>query len=122
MVSAVATDDPDVADNQLLWYLAPLGIDTQYDGEQEFRALYAMAEVVCDILPSDKPRYLMGVGYPEDLIEAVLACRDNREVRQVGIEWAIEQSRELREAGVPVLHFYSMGKSDNIRAIAEAVF
>jgi methylenetetrahydrofolate reductase (NADPH) len=59
---------------------------------------------------------------PEDLIEAVMACRDNREVRQVGIEWAIEQSRELKAAGVPVLHFYSMGKSDNIRAIAEAVF
>ncbi|MFZ9032317.1 MAG: methylenetetrahydrofolate reductase, partial [Robiginitalea sp.] len=59
---------------------------------------------------------------PEDLIEAVTACRNNGEVRQVGIEWAIEQSRELRAAGVPVLHFYSMGKSDNIRAIAEAVF
>lgn len=59
---------------------------------------------------------------PEDLIEAVMACRDNREVRQVGIEWAIGQSRELKAAGVPVLHFYSMGKSDNIRAIAEAVF
>lgn len=59
---------------------------------------------------------------PEDLIDAVESCKDNKAVRQVGIEWAIEQSRELREAGVPVLHYYSMGKSDNIRAIAEAVF
>ena len=59
---------------------------------------------------------------PEPLIEAVEACRDNQQVRQVGIEWAIAQSRELKAAGVPVLHFYSMGKSDNIKTIAEAIF
>ena len=59
---------------------------------------------------------------PELLVEAVEACKDNRAVRQVGIEWAIEQSRELKEAGVPVVHFYSMGKSDNIQAIAREVF
>jgi methylenetetrahydrofolate reductase (NADPH) len=59
---------------------------------------------------------------PELLIEAVTACKDNKAVRQVGIEWAIQQSQELRDAGVPVLHYYSMGKSDNIKAIAEAVF
>jgi len=59
---------------------------------------------------------------PEPLIEAVEACRDNQQVREVGIEWAIEQSRELKAAGVPVLHFYSMGKSDNIKTIAEAIF
>ncbi|SFR32592.1 5,10-methylenetetrahydrofolate reductase (NAD(P)) [Robiginitalea myxolifaciens] len=59
---------------------------------------------------------------PEALIEAVVACKDNQQVREVGIEWSIAQSRELKEAGVPVLHYYSMGKSDNIKAIAEAVF
>ncbi len=59
---------------------------------------------------------------PEVLVEAVEACKDNQAVRQVGIEWAIEQSRELKEAGVPVVHFYSMGKSDNIQAIAREVF
>ena len=46
----------------------------------------------------------------------------NKEVREVGIEWAIQQTKELKEAGVPVLHFYSMGKSSNIKKIAEAVF
>ena len=59
---------------------------------------------------------------PDLLIEAVEGCKNNKAVRQVGIEWAIEQSRELKNAGVPVLHYYSMGKSDNIKAIAEAVF
>jgi methylenetetrahydrofolate reductase (NADPH) len=40
----------------------------------------------------------------------------------VGIEWAIQQSKELLDAGVPVLHYYSMGKSDNIKKIASAIF
>jgi methylenetetrahydrofolate reductase (NADPH) len=62
------------------------------------------------------------IDLPQDLIDAVDACKDNQEVRQVGIEWAISQSKELKEAGVPVLHYYSMGKSDNIRAIAKAIF
>ncbi len=62
------------------------------------------------------------IDLPQDLIEAVDDCKTNKEVRQVGVEWAIQQSRELKEAGVPVLHYYSMGKSDNIRTIAQAVF
>lgn len=59
---------------------------------------------------------------PEDLVHAVDACTDNKAVREVGIEWAIQQSKELKDAGVPVLHYYSMGKSDNIKAIAREVF
>ena len=59
---------------------------------------------------------------PDDLVKAIEQCKDNKEVRQVGIDWAIAQSKELIEAGVPVLHYYSMGKSDNIKAIASAVF
>tara|TARA_Y100001933_G_scaffold201972_1_gene203684 strand:- start:2865 stop:3818 length:954 start_codon:yes stop_codon:yes gene_type:complete len=62
------------------------------------------------------------VDIPQDLVDAVEACKNNKEVRQVGIEWCIEQSKELKKTGVPVLHYYSMGKSDNIKAIAEAVF
>ena len=62
------------------------------------------------------------IDLPEDLIEAVDACKDNKAVRQVGVEWAIKQSKELQASGVPVLHFYSMGKSDNIKAIASQIF
>ncbi len=62
------------------------------------------------------------IDIPQDLIDAVEACKNNKEVRQVGIEWSIEQSKELKAAGVPVLHYYSMGKSTNIKAIAEGVF
>ncbi len=59
---------------------------------------------------------------PDDLETAVQACATDKDVRQVGIEWGIQQCRELLAAGAPVLHFYTMGKSDNVRKIAEAVF
>ncbi len=62
------------------------------------------------------------VDIPNDLVSEMIKCKDNQQVREVGVEWAIQQSRELKEAGVPVLHFYTMGKSDNIRKIAKAVF
>ena len=62
------------------------------------------------------------IDLPEDLIDAVAACKTNADVKQVGIEWAIQQSLELKAAGVPVLHYYSMGKSENIKQIALQVF
>ncbi len=62
------------------------------------------------------------IDLPEDLIHAVDAAKDNAAVRQIGVEWAIAQCRELMAAGVPVLHFYSMGKSGNIRQVAAEIF
>ena len=59
---------------------------------------------------------------PEALIKEVEKCSNNQQVRQIGIEWAIQQSKELIASGVPVVHFYSMGKSDNIKSIASAIF
>jgi methylenetetrahydrofolate reductase (NADPH) len=52
----------------------------------------------------------------------VLKCKTRDAVRQLGVEWAIAQSKELIAAGVPVLHFYTMGNSDNTAQIAKAVF
>ncbi|MCC9018271.1 MULTISPECIES: methylenetetrahydrofolate reductase [NAD(P)H] [Flavobacterium] len=62
------------------------------------------------------------IDLPEDLIDAVDKCKNNAEIKQVGIEWAVQQSLELKAAGVPVLHYYSMGKSENIRQIARQIF
>lgn len=62
------------------------------------------------------------VDLPEDLIQEIIKCKDNAEVKQVGVEWCIQQSKELQQAGIPVLHYYSMGKSDNIHTIASQVF
>jgi len=59
---------------------------------------------------------------PDELVIAIEKCKNNKEIRQVGIEFAIQQSKELMAYGVPVLHYYSMGKSDNIQKIASEVF
>lgn len=59
---------------------------------------------------------------PDDLVKAVEACENDTQARQVGIEWGIQQSRELMAAGAPVLHYYTMGKADNVAKIAREVF
>jgi methylenetetrahydrofolate reductase (NADPH) len=62
------------------------------------------------------------VDIPDELALEIIKCKDNEQARQVGIQWSIAQCKELIDAGVPVLHFYSMGKSDNIYAIAKELF
>ncbi|WP_019987072.1 methylenetetrahydrofolate reductase [NAD(P)H] [Rudanella lutea] len=59
---------------------------------------------------------------PQDLVKAVEACENDAQAREVGVEWGIKQSRELMAAGVPVLHYYTMGKADNVARIAREVF
>lgn len=62
------------------------------------------------------------VDLPEALVKEVQKCKDNAQVRELGVEWAIAQGRELIGAGIPVLHFYTMGKTDNMVKIAKALF
>jgi methylenetetrahydrofolate reductase (NADPH) len=62
------------------------------------------------------------IDIPEDLVNAVEACKDDKAVKQVGIEWCIQQSKELKDAGVPVLHYYTMGLSEITKSIAKEVF
>lgn len=62
------------------------------------------------------------IDIPEELADAIDKCKDDKQVRLVGIEWAINQSRELVKMKAPCLHFYSMGKSNAIQEIASALF
>jgi methylenetetrahydrofolate reductase (NADPH) len=62
------------------------------------------------------------VDLPEALIKEVLKVKTKEVIRQVGIDWCVAQSKELIAAGVPFLHYYSMGKSDNIHKVASTVF
>lgn len=65
---------------------------------------------------------IFNIDIPEDLTDAVMNCKDNVAVKQVGIEWCVAQSRELIKRGVPTVHYYSMGKSDPIYRIAKELF
>jgi methylenetetrahydrofolate reductase (NADPH) len=62
------------------------------------------------------------IDLPDELIMEVVKAKDNDAVRQIGIEWCTAQSKELLATGIPVLHYYSMGKADNIKQIAQALF
>ncbi|MGV6845320.1 MAG: methylenetetrahydrofolate reductase [NAD(P)H] [Lutibacter sp.] len=59
---------------------------------------------------------------PDELVSEVSKCKDNFAARQIGIEWTIQQSKELIASGVPLIHYYSMGKSSNIYKIAKKLF
>jgi methylenetetrahydrofolate reductase (NADPH) len=59
---------------------------------------------------------------PEILVKEVKKCTINAAIKQVGIDWAVEQGKELIKAGVPALHFYTMSKSDSVKAIASQLF
>lgn len=99
-----------------------------YDFVAAARAIGITVPIIPGIKPIAVKKHLQllpqvfRIDLPEALIQEVDKCKNNKDVRQVGIEWAIAQSNELKAAGVPVLHYYSMGKSDNIREIARAVF
>ena len=62
------------------------------------------------------------IDYPVELSNELLKCKDNKSVEQVGIEWGIQQSKELKAAGVPCIHYYTMSNSSSVKTIAEDVF
>jgi methylenetetrahydrofolate reductase (NADPH) len=55
-------------------------------------------------------------------VDLVDHAKTDKDVKQIGIDWCIRQSKELMERGAPVLHYYTMGKADTTKAIAKAVF
>lgn len=59
---------------------------------------------------------------PEAFRKAVEATKNNEEAKQVGIEWCIQQCKELMDFGVPALHFYTMSKSTTTMAVAKELF
>ena len=59
---------------------------------------------------------------PEPLYREAIKCKTDEEVKQVGIEWAIEQCRELIRNGAPSLHFYTVSAVESIRQIARSLY
>ncbi|MEY2636909.1 MAG: Methylenetetrahydrofolate reductase [Bacteroidota bacterium] len=70
-----------------------------------------------DILPE-----IFHLEIPSEFVNEARKCANNAAIKQLGIEWAVQQGKELIQAGVPALHFYTMSKSDSVRAIAEKLF
>jgi methylenetetrahydrofolate reductase (NADPH) len=98
----------------------------------DFVAKCRAAGITVPIIPGLKPiatkkqlnliPHRFSIELPDALIMEVVKAKDNDAVKQIGIEWCIQQSKELVAAGIPVLHYYSMGKAENVKAIAATVF
>lgn len=100
-----------------------------FDNQQyfDFVNLCRENDITIPIIPGIKPmstkkqltllpqRFHLNV--PNPLVDQVLKCKTNEAIRQVGVEWAIQQTKELIEFGAPCIHFYNMGKSDNVQKI-----
>jgi methylenetetrahydrofolate reductase (NADPH) len=69
------------------------------------------------ILPS-----LFHIDVPAELFDEVEKCKSNEDAYVVGTDWCIQQCKELMDAGVPCLHFYTMGVSDATKRVASAIF
>jgi methylenetetrahydrofolate reductase (NADPH) len=61
------------------------------------------------------------INLPQEFVSEVLRAPDDEAVRRIGIEWCIEQSKELKARGVPCLHYYTMGDTETTKTIAEAI-
>jgi methylenetetrahydrofolate reductase (NADPH) len=105
-----------------------------FDNDKFFAFVKACREIGINvpIIPGLKPIRSMNhisflpkffhIDYPEALSKELLKCKNNAEVEQVGIEWGIHQSKELKEANVPGIHYYTMSNSNAIYAIAKEIF
>ena len=70
-----------------------------------------------ELLPSS-----FSIDLPKELTEAVRAAASKEEVYEIGTEWCIGQCKDLIKNGVPAVHFYTMGRPDNIIKILRDCF
>ncbi len=62
------------------------------------------------------------IDLPMELASEFVKCKSNDDVKALGVEWGIEQAKELKAAGVPSIHFYSMNAVASIEQIAKSVY
>jgi methylenetetrahydrofolate reductase (NADPH) len=105
-----------------------------FDNSKFFRFVDACraAGITVPIIPGMKPVKTLThisflpkffhIDYPVELSNELIKCKDNKAVEQVGIEWGIQQSKELKAHGVPCIHYYTMSNSTSVQKIAREVF
>jgi len=93
-----------------------------FDNEKYYSFVKACRDIgiTVPIIPGIKPVYskkqltilpkTFHIDLPADLSNEILKCKSDEEVEKVGEEWLLHQSRDLKKNGVPVLHYYTLGK------------
>lgn len=94
-----------------------------YENKKYFEFVKACreADITVPIIPGLKPittkkqlsviPRTFHVDIPTELSNEILACKVDTDVEKIGTQWLLKQSKELKEAGVPVLHYYTLGKA-----------
>ena len=62
------------------------------------------------------------VDIPDMLVREIVKCKDDSQVKQVGIDWCTAQSLELKAKGVPSIHYYSLMAVDSVYQVAKSVY
>lgn len=105
-----------------------------YDNRKyfEFVEKVRQAGITIPIIPGIKPFKKLAqlsmipktfkVDLPEALTQEALKCKTDEAAKQVGIEWCINQCKELMAHGVPSIHFYSIAAVDSIKEVAKAIY
>jgi methylenetetrahydrofolate reductase (NADPH) len=100
-----------------------------FDNEKYYAFVKRCREmgITVPIIPGLKPIYTkkqltvlpktFHIDIPSDLVKEMNKCNDDSEIEQVGKEWLINQSRELKKAGVPVLHYYTIGRPNLVAEV-----
>ncbi len=98
----------------------------------EFEKRCRQAGIHVPIIPAIKPiakqkdidtiPLVFNIDLPMELMQEVTKAKNDDDIYQIGIEWTIAQSKDLIAHGVPCVHYFSVGKTDNIRQVAKAVF
>lgn len=105
-----------------------------FDNSKFFSFVEACREegITVPIIPGIKPVVSLSdikllpqtfnIDLPTDLVKELAKCKKNEDTWQVGVEWATMQSKELLSKGVPGIHYYTLGSSDNICRIVKAAY
>lgn len=102
-----------------------------FDNEKYYSFVKACRDfgINVPIIPGLKPIYsrkqltvlpkTFHIDLPSDLSNEILKCKTDEEVEQVGIEWLLHQSKDLKKNGVPVLHYYTLGKPHIVASVVK---
>ena len=87
--------------------------------------------ITVPIIPGLKPVYnkkqltvlpkIFHIDLPTALSDEIIKCKADCDVERVGQEWLLQQSKELKQAGVPALHYYTLGKPNIIAEVVRGI-
>jgi methylenetetrahydrofolate reductase (NADPH) len=99
-----------------------------FEFEKKCRAIGITVPIIPGLKPVTSKKQLVSipktfyVDIPDELSSEMMCCDSEKDTEKVGAEWLYQQSKELKAAGVPVLHYYTLGKPQIIKEVVKKLF